>query len=537
MYTNIRHISVKAPLLSAAEDDISSESKNKSEAKKDMWSSMLDSVASGRRLPEKSVIVLGGTPDSQREFLDTLSSRSSNSRRPHDRNANKLPPIANQFALGYTYHDVLDTEQEDVLARLSFYLLTDSSPAFGALLKPLLTPQTLPHALAVILLDWTRPWMFLRQLRDWVGVLRPLLASLEDDAKEVMEENMSAWRNRWRGGDMTFKSGAGFVPEQQISIPLGPGEWDEALGIPLCVVCQNADKIELLEKEHGWTEEDFDCVLQFLRTVLLKYGASLTYTPAAGSKTLQQLVFASLGIPSLFKDDLKHNVIDRDKIVVPPSWDSWGKIRVLREGFDVEAVSVRWSRDLRDSEAVDRNGSVGDGVEGHNLQSIGVIPLYENTIRDPQHDSALAAIAENQRQIENLEVESLSTQVFLAQQAELLERAKIGESGGEEKKDISSELYRRGDYDAIPGQGDPAVRQQNRVSEHIGPVQFNMGGIQVDADDMLKRLKDREANRTPEPETAPVTSTDGKYQNEALATFFAGLMKRGNNNSNNSPSQ
>ena len=27
------------------------------------------------------------------------------------------------------------------------------------------------------------------------------------------------------------------------------------------------------------------------------------------------------------------------------------------------------------------------------------------------------------------------------------------------------------------------------VSDHIGPVQFNMGGIQVDADDMVQRLK------------------------------------------------
>jgi dynein light intermediate chain 1 len=30
---------------------------------------------------------------------------------------------------------------------------------------------------------------------------------------------------------------------------------------------------------------------------------------------------------------------------------------------------------------------------------------------------------------------------------------------------------------------------QGRVNEHIGPVQFNMGGIQVDADDMLKKLR------------------------------------------------
>lgn len=36
----------------------SSEGKN-GEQKKDMWSSMLDSVASGKRLPEKNLLVLG----------------------------------------------------------------------------------------------------------------------------------------------------------------------------------------------------------------------------------------------------------------------------------------------------------------------------------------------------------------------------------------------------------------------------------------------------------------------------------------------
>lgn len=31
-----------------------------------------------------------------------------------------------------------------------------------------------------------------------------------------------------------------------------------------------ADKIEKLEKDHGWHEEQFDFILQFMRTLLLK---------------------------------------------------------------------------------------------------------------------------------------------------------------------------------------------------------------------------------------------------------------------------
>ena len=66
------------------------------------------------------------------------------------------------------------------------------------------------------------------------------------------------------------------------------------------------------------------------------------------------------------------------------------------------------------------------------------------------------------------------------------------------------------------------------VNEHIGPIQFNMGGIQVDAEDMVRRLQDRNSNATPDAES-PTTAgpAGGKSQNEALASFFAGLVKRG----------
>jgi dynein light intermediate chain 1 len=40
-------------------DEPSTRSKSSEESKKGIWSSMLDNVASGKRLPEKSILVLG----------------------------------------------------------------------------------------------------------------------------------------------------------------------------------------------------------------------------------------------------------------------------------------------------------------------------------------------------------------------------------------------------------------------------------------------------------------------------------------------
>jgi hypothetical protein len=51
----------------------------------------------------------GGTTESQKEFLETLAADDT---RKADRQSSKRPPVANDFAVGYTYHDVLDADQE-----------------------------------------------------------------------------------------------------------------------------------------------------------------------------------------------------------------------------------------------------------------------------------------------------------------------------------------------------------------------------------------------------------------------------------------
>ena len=62
-------------------------------------------------------------------------------------------------------------------------------------------------------------------------------------------------------------------------------------------------------------------------------------------------------------------------------------------------------------------------------------------------------------------------------------------------------------------------------------MQFNIEGIQVDAKDMLKRLKDREQEESPGRESTAPATPEGKSQNKALANFFAGLMKKGGTSS------
>ncbi|KAF1985496.1 putative motor protein [Aulographum hederae CBS 113979] len=500
--------------------------KGKGGEKKEIWSAMLENVSSGKRLPEKSILVLGGTPDSQKDFLEALSTDSK--LRP-DRTQPRKPPVANQFALGYTYQDVLDADQEDTLARLSLYLLTEPSPAFTPLLQPLLTPRTLPSTLIVILLDWTQPWLWLRQLRDWIRVLRSLISSLPNECKDVLEENIKAWQHSRNNSNLNLATTEG-SDVLEGPMPLGTGEFDEPLGLPLCVVAQNASHIENLERSSGWKEPEFDTITQYVRTVLLKHGGGLIYTmPGSQTGSLQTLIHSSLGIQSLLeKRSLKHDVVNKERILVPLGWDSWGKIRVNGEGFDIEGVSSAWSVEIQTPQPtftqVDEEAMEGTLPTEECPESI--VSIYESTIRDPSFDSILAR-GINPHNPHTIEVETQDHQEFLAKQMETLDQLRTDD---EKEKAASAKKSAFAGITAM--ESTPAGKV---VEDHIGPVQFNVGGIQMDAGDVVKKLKDREATRGSESDNPRPGSPEQPVDTEKLQDFFAGLLKPRVGSAANSP--
>lgn len=75
-------------------------------------------------------------------------------------------------------------------------------------------------------------------------LLRTVLVALPNESTVTMEEVMSQWKERGRGGSLNLDGTvATAAAEGDVSLPLGPGEWEEPLGLPLCVVCQNVSPI------------------------------------------------------------------------------------------------------------------------------------------------------------------------------------------------------------------------------------------------------------------------------------------------------
>ncbi|KAJ3008829.1 hypothetical protein HKX48_008320 [Thoreauomyces humboldtii] len=151
-----------------------------------------------------------------------------------------------------------------------------------------------------------------------------------------------------------------------------------------------SDATTTLERDRDFREEQFDFVQQSLRTTCLRYGASLFYTSTHHPDTLENLrayvldrllaprIFVSpqlSGVQSLPAAPVaspkpyakKAQVVERDTVFVPSGWDSWGKIRVLREGFDCEAMGADARSDTK----------------GINEDPTRPTAIYESVIRTP----------------------------------------------------------------------------------------------------------------------------------------------------------
>ena len=85
----------------------------------------------------------------------------------------------------------------DILARPTFYLFPNPSASLTPLLHETFTPSLLEQTACVILLDWSTPWKWLRELRDWISVVMRFLhettksSGKANEYERVINENIA----------------------------------------------------------------------------------------------------------------------------------------------------------------------------------------------------------------------------------------------------------------------------------------------------------------------------------------------------------
>ena len=162
-----------------------------------------------------------------------------------------------------------------------------------------------------------------------------------------------------------------------------------------------------------------------------------------------------------------------------------------------------------------------------------------------------------------IDTEVTPNQIFLAEQQEAMNKLKAKEEAEAAAEAAKAEEQER-EQASLSGDGTSGVGQKprsdferlstrlsqnadaRRLQEQIGPVQTNVGGIEVDAEDMVAKMKRRNARSDDlESETStPVkkggasgkeVETPDSKSNEALSNFFSDLLKRGGTGSPRTP--
>ncbi|GAA5923820.1 uncharacterized protein JCM15063_003777 [Sporobolomyces koalae] len=352
---------------------------------RDLWSTILDSVKGSRGSVSTKRCVVLGTPGSGKS---TLVERLQG--------VNGEPATTGRretLDLGMSYSvielkDEGSRGDEETLASLSVYQLPSPLAPFPDLLPLALSTESLVDSVVVIVLDWDKPWQFMRQLEQWIAMIETKLNLRQEtaeliEAKERLENQVRNYQEPTASASAPAQAAAStptVASTIDLDSPLPPGTLVDNLGLGLIVVCTKADRINVLEREREFTEEQFDYIQQTLRTVCLRYGAALFFTsqtiPQSFSRLRQYILHrlfttptsttstesgsapgskvnsksnaspATIGGRTLqFPFPHRANVIDRDQLLVPTGWDSWGKIKVMRERFDCEAVGNKWAID------------------------------------------------------------------------------------------------------------------------------------------------------------------------------------------------
>ncbi|WVW81249.1 hypothetical protein I302_103240 [Kwoniella bestiolae CBS 10118] len=483
-----------------------------------LWNEIMGSADGQKGLGRKNLIVLSERHHGRTHLLSQLNVSSKKKRSfKASRNGKK------GLALGYEVLDISDGD-EDSVPPLSVFYPPSSHPSLLKLVSRALPPKSLADTAAVIILDWTKPSSIVQELLTWLSWIDQWASNnAERGELEELKERLQSHIQHYTEPSPTTTTGTAAYAGAGALLPLGQGTLTlNSSGIPITVVCTRADLMDSVGEEvgmkgGGW-EERTDWIQQVLRTICLAYGASLFYTAPAQPTTYtllrSYLLHRLYTIPpplnttssttdpatqhvssTRFPFPHRANVLDRDAVMVPSGWDSWGKINVLREGFDPSRIGKAFENSLHRFK-----GDEDD--EGETLEGIweGMIPYIERGVK-PSSSSA-PTIPETE-------------QSFLTRQLDVL------------LKDPNR---------------DPRQSFRHAAATVVGPMSgsegLNLPGVEKALGEMeglekgeelkekFARLSRKDSTRNG-PLSPPITSpgaTGNAMPNEALHNFFQGLL-------------
>ncbi|KAM0793520.1 hypothetical protein ACM66B_000959 [Microbotryomycetes sp. NB124-2] len=349
----------------------------------DLWSSILDSVSGSKGVSTKNCIVLGTKHTGKSTLVSRLASKTGEP----STTSNLSSADTHDLGLSYNVVDIQDESDEETIARLGVYQLPSPERPNASLLSLAMSPATLMDSIVLIVLDWEQPWRFMRDLHAWTSLIDELVNERgigDSQTGSSARERLGTLFRQYVEPSAVATNSTSAAHLADKDSPLPSGTLTHNLGLDMVIVCTKADHISSLERDRSLKEEQYDFIQQSLRTVALRYGAAVFFTTRTQPESFSKLrsyilhrLFAagsrasahSATTSRLFAFPHRANVVDKDQVVVPSGWDSWGKIKVLRERFDPEAFGRAWDEDV-EAARTSRQTRVADAAGGSDAEHV-----------------------------------------------------------------------------------------------------------------------------------------------------------------------
>ncbi|ODN99291.1 hypothetical protein I350_07456 [Cryptococcus amylolentus CBS 6273] len=522
-----------------------------------LWTEILASTDRQQSLGRKNVVLLSERNHGRAHLLSqlTASSRKKKLAKPSQpqtqaagaAQAGQERRSRKGLALGYEVIEV--EEDEDSAPPLSVFYPPSSHPSLLRLVPSALPAKSLSDTAVVIVLDWTKPQSMLQELLTWLSWVETWASEAGERGEvEELHERLQSHLQHYTEpspanvGTTTY---AGVGP----LLPLGSGTLTlNASGIPIVVVCTKADLMDNAAEDvgvkgGGW-EEKTDRAQQALRTVCLAYGAALFYTaptqPTTYALLKSYLLHRLYTVPpplnppptspntvsapaivgsTKFPFNHRANVLDRDAVMVPSGWDSWGKINVLRDGFDPALVEKGWKVSLSRYIAKSAGQEPGED-DGEPLEEFWQALLPSFASPPPQSPANLTTVTE-------------PSQNFLSRQLDLLMKDPNRDPRQSFRHAASATSSSNVPSATNPGAGgfnNTAVGPMGGAAEGLSlpgveKVMQEMEGRIGEGDDAKEgELKDKFARLGRKDGKAAPGTPAPAMPNEALHNFFQGLL-------------
>lgn len=222
------------------------------------------------------------------------------------------------YLMDYKYLKINEFSEEDSeeLGKINFYIMNHKYENF----HQLLTEEILKNLMIVIVLDLDNPSTMTESFIEWINFisnkLMAYISELAPEVREIMEENFES---------VAIKNKIIYQPGNENDMEYEePNDITFSIKIPLLILANKSDALDKLTEQKA-----LDFVQYKLRTLAVRYGASLIYTSSKLNQNISTLV-DYISYTTLNKNIKLAVDLSNEKLFVPFGFD---QLDILKEHF------------------------------------------------------------------------------------------------------------------------------------------------------------------------------------------------------------